>query len=45
MNINLEEKYNQCLALIIELEDIIDMQNIELMKRDKRIKELENKEE
>lgn len=41
--VTLEEKYNQCLALNIELEEIIEMQNLELMKKDKRIKELENK--
>lgn len=37
----LEDKYNHCLALNIELEEIIEMQNKELMLKDKKIKELE----
>ncbi len=41
MKVTLEEKYNHCLALNIELEEIIEMQNIELIKKDKEIKELE----
>ena len=42
MKITLEQKYNHCLALNIELEEIIDMQNIELMKKDREIKTLES---
>ena len=37
----LEEKYNNVLALNIELGEIIEMQSIELMKKDREIKELE----
>ena len=36
----LEEKYNHCLSLNIELEEIIEMQSIELMKKDREIREL-----
>lgn len=36
----LEEKYNNVLALNIELGEIIEMQSIELMKKDREIREL-----
>lgn len=38
----LEDKYNYVLALNLELEEIIEMQSIELMKKDREIRELEN---
>jgi len=41
MKITLEDKYNTCLALNIELEEIVEMQSIELMKKDREIRELE----
>ena len=40
MKTTLEEKYNNVLALNIELEKIIEMQSIELMKKDREIREL-----
>lgn len=41
MKITLGDKYNTCLALNIELEEIVEMQSIELMKKDREIRELE----
>lgn len=40
MKITLEDKYNTCVALNIELEEIIEMQNKELMKKDREIEYL-----
>ncbi len=39
--ITLEDKYNQCLALNIELEEIIEMLNQEIIKKNERIYKLE----
>ncbi len=41
MKITLEDKYNQCLALNIELEEIIEMLNQEIIKKNERIYKLE----
>lgn len=38
--ITLKEKYNQCLALNYELEEIIEMQSKEMVKMHQEIKEL-----
>lgn len=37
MKLTLEEKYNSCVALNIELEEIVEIQNRELMLKDKEI--------
>lgn len=37
LKVTLEQKYNHCVALNIELEEIIEMQNIQLMKKDEEI--------
>jgi len=39
--ITLEDKYNQCLALNLELEEIIEMLNQEIIKKNERIYKLE----
>ena len=37
----LQDKYNHCVALVVELEDIIELQNMEIQRLEKRVAELE----